>query len=40
MKLIDELEIQTRLDMLKDQDLYVHLEMTTGAYAAHFDSSK
>ncbi|WMT42368.1 YojF family protein [Paenibacillus sp. D2_2] len=40
MKLINEIEIQTKLDMLKDQDLYVHLEMTTGAYAAHFDSSK
>ena len=40
MKLIQPLEIQRRLDLLKDQQLYLHLEMTTGAYAAHMDSSK
>ncbi|MBJ6362550.1 YojF family protein [Paenibacillus sp. GCM10012307] len=33
-------DIQSRIDRLKDQDLYIHLEMTTGAYAAHLDSSK
>ena len=33
-------EVQQRIDGLKDQDLYLHLELTTGAYAAHFDSSK
>lgn len=40
MQLIKPSEIQHRIDLLKDQDLYVHLEMTTGAYAAHLDSSK
>ncbi|MEK3751423.1 YojF family protein [Paenibacillus sp. FSL E2-8871] len=40
MQLINQSEIQERIDLLKDQDLYIHLEMTTGAYAAHFDSSK
>jgi len=32
--------VQQRIDELKDEDLYIHLEMTTGAYAAHFDQSK
>ncbi|KGE19375.1 YojF family protein [Paenibacillus wynnii] len=40
MQLINDLEIQQRIDELKDQDLYIHLEMTTGAYASHLDSSK
>lgn len=40
MKLINQSEIQDRIDLLKDQDLYIHLEMTTGAYASHLDSSK
>ncbi|OZQ67131.1 hypothetical protein CA600_09805 [Paenibacillus sp. VTT E-133280] len=40
MQLINQSEIQERIGLLKDQDLYIHLEMTTGAYAAHFDSSK
>lgn len=40
MQLIDHSVIQQRIDRLKDQDLYLHLEMTTGAYAAHLDSSK
>lgn len=40
MKLINLEEIQHRIDMLKGEDLYVHLEMTSGAYAAHLDSSK
>ncbi|TBL70441.1 YojF family protein [Paenibacillus thalictri] len=40
MQLINPSEVQRRLDTLKDQDLYIHLEMTTGAYAAHRDSSK
>jgi hypothetical protein len=33
-------DVQARLDRLKNQDLYIHLESTTGAYAAHLDSSK
>lgn len=40
MQLINQSEIQDRIDLLKDQDLYIHLEMTTGAYASHLDSSK
>lgn len=40
MQLINQSEVQRRIDNLKDQDLYIHLEMTTGAYAAHIDSSK
>ncbi|QHT59425.1 YojF family protein [Paenibacillus lycopersici] len=40
MKLIDRTEIQRRIDRLQDQELYLHLEMTTGAYASHLDSSK
>lgn len=40
MQLINQSEIQARLDQFKDQDLYIHLEMTTGAYASHLDSSK
>lgn len=40
MELINEVKVQQLIDRLKDQELYIHLEMTTGAYAAHFDSSK
>jgi len=40
MQLINPSEIQKRIDLMKDQDLYLHLEMTTGAYASHLDSSK
>ncbi|WP_028558770.1 YojF family protein [Paenibacillus pinihumi] len=40
MQHIHPADIQPRIDRLKDQDLYIHLEMTTGAYAAHLDSSK
>jgi len=32
--------IQAGLDRLKEQNVYIHLEMTTGAYAAHFDATK
>jgi len=32
--------MQPMLDALANQDLYLHLEMTTGAYAAHFDATK
>lgn len=37
---IQPLEIQQRLDRLKNKELYLHLEMTSGAYAAHFDSTR
>ncbi|KIL34164.1 hypothetical protein SD71_21050 [Cohnella kolymensis] len=40
MQLIIQEEVQRKIDELKDQALYIHMEMTTGAYAAHFDTSK
>lgn len=40
MQLINPVTVQLRLNELRDQDLFIHLEMTTGAYAAHHDSSK
>ncbi|MDF2725694.1 MAG: hypothetical protein K0Q59_5372 [Paenibacillus sp.] len=40
MQPIDPQQIQLVLNKLKEEQLYVHLEMTTGAYAAHRDSSK
>jgi hypothetical protein len=40
MQPIDKAVIQERIEELKDQQLYMHLELTTGAYAAHFDSTK
>ena len=32
--------VQQLLDRLKDQEVYIHLEMTTGAYASQRDQSK
>ncbi|WP_054026582.1 YojF family protein [Bacillus sp. FJAT-28004] len=40
MQLINQQKVQQRIDSFKNQELYIHLEMTTGAYAAHLDSSK
>ncbi|WP_042164135.1 YojF family protein [Paenibacillus gorillae] len=40
MQLINQKRVQQRIDAWKDQSLYVHVEMTSGAYAAHNDSSK
>lgn len=40
MQLIDQAQVQLKIDALKNEDIYLHLEMTTGAYAAHRDSSK
>ncbi|WP_274654137.1 YojF family protein [Paenibacillus humicola] len=40
MQTIHPPEIQRMIDGLKDQDLYIHLEMTSGAYAAHRDASR
>ncbi len=39
MKLIDREEVQRRIDALRDTELYIHLEMTMGAYTAHRDQS-
>ncbi|MHA6528788.1 YojF family protein [Paenibacillus sp. BAC0078] len=40
MQLIHPPEIQARIDRLAGQDLYVHLEVTTGAYTSHLDSTR
>ena len=40
MRSIDPQDVQARIDRLRGQDLYVHIEMTTGAYAAHYDQTK
>ncbi|WP_276354765.1 YojF family protein [Cohnella caldifontis] len=40
MQLIHPVQVQIRLNALRDQDVFIHLEMTSGAYAAHNDSSK
>jgi hypothetical protein len=40
MERIDPQAVQRVLQALKDQDVYVCLEMTTGAYASHSDSTK
>lgn len=39
MKLIDRDQVQKRLNALKDIELYIHMEMTMGAYTSHRDSS-
>ncbi|MFF2481898.1 YojF family protein [Paenibacillus sp. NPDC058071] len=40
MQPIDQKQVQQRIDSWMGRELYVHVEMTSGAYAAHFDSSK
>ncbi|MGF7050285.1 hypothetical protein J2T13_004823 [Paenibacillus sp. DS2015] len=40
MQLIDQTRVQLVIDKLKEQELYIHLEMTTGAYASHNDTTK
>lgn len=40
MQPIEPSEIQRRIDSLKGEELYIHLELTNGAYASHFDSTK
>ncbi|OAB28438.1 hypothetical protein PMSD_22180 [Paenibacillus macquariensis subsp. defensor] len=40
MQPIDQASVQLVIDQLKDEELYIHLEMTTGAYASHNDDSK
>lgn len=39
MKPLNRELVQKRLDELKNQDLYIHLEMTMGAYTSHKDPS-
>ncbi|WP_150273285.1 YojF family protein [Paenibacillus tepidiphilus] len=33
-------DIQTRIDRLAGQELYIHLELTSGAYASHLDATR
>jgi len=37
---IQKESIQAQIDQLTNIPLYIHLELTTGAYASHFDKSK
>lgn len=39
MELIDREAVQKRINTLANAPLYIHLEMTMGAYTAHKDSS-
>lgn len=40
MQRIDPQEVARILDEFRNEEVYLHLEMTTGAYASHMDSSK
>lgn len=40
MQPIDSTAVQQVLERFAHRDVYIHLEMTTGAYASHHDSSK
>lgn len=40
MKPIDPQDVQMMLDSMLDEQLFLQMEMTTGAYASHRDSSK
>lgn len=37
MKAIEQTIVQEKINELANQDVYVHLETTNGAYASHFD---
>lgn len=37
MKVIEQTIVQEKINELANQDVYVHLETTNGAYASHFD---
>lgn len=40
MQLIQPEDIQLRINRLADQDIFVHLELTNGAYAHHLDTTR
>ena len=40
MQPIDTADVQRRIHEFIDQDIYVHMEMTTGAYTSHHDTTK
>lgn len=39
MELINKEKVQARLEALKNIELYIHMEMTMGAYTSHRDQS-
>lgn len=39
MELINREEVKRRIDAFKNKDLYIHMEMTMGAYTSHRDQS-
>ena len=39
MQLIDREKVQKRIDSLRNTELYIHMEMTMGAYTSHRDQS-
>lgn len=39
MQIIDVEDVQNRIALWTNQPLYIHLELTTGAYTSHHDSS-
>jgi len=39
MQIIDREKVQERIDALKNIELYIHMEMTMGAYTSHRDQS-
>ncbi|QAY67226.1 DUF1806 family protein [Paenibacillus protaetiae] len=40
MRMIEPVRVQLLLDSLKERELYVHLEITNGAYTSHHDKSR
>jgi len=39
MQLINREEVLKKIDALKNKDVYIHMEMTMGAYTSHRDQS-
>lgn len=39
MEKVDVERVQTEIDRLANQDVYIHLETTNGAYASHHDEA-
>src|SRR5699024_5072272 len=38
MKLIDQQQVQEKLDAFTNKPVYIHLETTNGVYASHFEN--
>lgn len=37
MELVEAIKLQAQLDAFAEKDVYLHLETTSGSYAAHFN---